>query len=72
VHTGVGAGGDGKTAVERMWHIPDSQGQILALYFRQKSLKSYKLFPPRSAAVFKSPLSSFWKVVARSAGVSRS
>ena len=45
------------TAVEQIWHIEDSQGQILALTFRSKSLRSdsqikvrSKLFPHRSAA----------------------
>ena len=39
------------TAVERIWHTPDSQGQILALAFRRKSSKPSKLFPLRSEAV---------------------
>ena len=30
--------------VERMWHIYDSQGQILALASRHKSLKPFKFF----------------------------
>ena len=35
------------TAAERIWHIYDSQGQILALALRYKSLKCFKLFPLR-------------------------
>jgi len=38
------------TAVERMWQMQDSQGQILALAFRQKSSKPCKVFPLRSEA----------------------
>ena len=34
-------------AVERTGHIQDSQGQILALAFRHKSLKPFKLLPLR-------------------------
>ena len=30
-------------AVERRWHIQDSQGQILALVFIEKSVNSYLL-----------------------------
>ena len=37
-------------AVERNWHIQDSQGQILALAFSLKSLKRSKFFPLRSEA----------------------
>ena len=37
----------GTTAVERTWHMYDSQGQFLAVSFRSKSLKLLKLFPPR-------------------------
>ena len=36
--------------VERIWHIQDSQGQVLALAFRLKSLKLVKLLPLRSEA----------------------
>ena len=32
-------------AVERRWHMKDSQAQIMALAFRYNSLKSYDLFP---------------------------
>ena len=39
------------TAVGRMWHISDSRGQILALAFRQNSLKQSKFLPLRSQAV---------------------
>ena len=39
-----------RAAVERMWHIQDSQGQILALPFRFKSVKPFKVFPLRSKA----------------------
>ena len=38
------------TAVEQMWHMQDSHGQILALALRQKSLQRLKLFPLRSEA----------------------
>ena len=38
-------------AVERIWHTCDSQGQILALTFRQKSLKPSEWFRVRSTAV---------------------
>ena len=34
----------------RLWHIYDSHGQILALAFRQKSLKPCEVFPLRSEA----------------------
>ena len=37
-------------AVERMWHLQDSQGQIMALAFTQTPLKPFKLFPLRSDA----------------------
>ena len=37
-------------AVERIWHVQDSQGQILTLSFRSKHLKSFELFPPCSEA----------------------
>ena len=33
------------SAFERTWHIYDSQGQILALAFRCKSLKPFTVFP---------------------------
>ena len=36
---------DGPDSVERIWHIQDSQGQVLALTFRFKSLRYFKLFP---------------------------
>ena len=38
-------------AVERTRRKPDSQGQIMALDFRFKSLKHFKVFSPRSEAV---------------------
>ena len=38
------------SAVELTWHITDSQGQIMALSFRQKNLKHFKVFPLRSEA----------------------
>ena len=38
-------------SVERIWNISDSQGQILALAFRWKSFRPFKLFPPCSRAV---------------------
>ena len=41
----IGAAG---TAVERRWHIYDSQGQIMVLTFRQKSSKPFGLFPRHS------------------------
>ena len=34
-----------------MWHIQDSQGQILALDLRQTSLKCFELFPLRPEEV---------------------
>ena len=39
------------TSVERIWHIYDSQGQILDVAFRKRSLKSLKVFPLCSKAV---------------------
>ena len=39
------------SAVQRMWHIHDSQGQILPLAFRRKSPTPFMMFPPRSEAV---------------------
>ena len=36
------------TAVEKIWHTYDSQGQILALAFMYRSLKPFKMFPLRS------------------------
>ena len=39
-----------------MRHIEDSQGQIVALAFRQTSLKPFKVFPLRSAAADCLPL----------------
>ena len=33
-----------------MWHMQDSHGQILALAFRQTSMKRFKLFLLRSEA----------------------
>ena len=35
--------GKGRTAVERILHILDSPGQILALAFRQKAFKLFEL-----------------------------
>ena len=43
------------TAVERIWHIHHSQGQMLALAFRQKSLTPWKLFPLRPEADLSDP-----------------
>jgi len=37
-------------AAKRIWHHNDSQGQILALTFSEKSFKPLKLFPFRPAA----------------------
>ena len=34
-----------------MWQIYDSQGPMLALSFRSKSLETFKVFPLRSGAV---------------------
>jgi hypothetical protein len=34
----------------RSWHIQDSQGQIMALISRSKSLNPFRVFPPRSEA----------------------
>jgi len=39
-----------RSDVERIWHGPDSAGQILAVTFRTKSLRPVKLFPRRSEA----------------------
>jgi len=36
-----------------MWHKQDSQGQILALAFRQKSFKYYEFLPVRSQAGYR-------------------
>jgi len=38
--------------VERIRHTSDSHGQILAVAFRSKPLKCFKLFPLRSEAVW--------------------
>ena len=38
------------SVVERIWHIQDSQGQILASTFKIKSLKPVKVFPLRAEA----------------------
>ena len=35
---------------EGTWHMSDSQGHILALAFKLKSLKSFQVFPLRSRA----------------------
>ena len=43
--------GGGAVSYERgtpVWHVCDSQGQILALAFRYKSLKHFKVFLLRS------------------------
>ena len=40
----------GDTALETIWHIQDSQGQILALVVRKQALKCFRLFPLRSEA----------------------
>ena len=37
-------------AVERTWHIRDSPGQIMAMTFRNESLKPFMLCPLRSEA----------------------
>ena len=47
----VGLPGTGLSDVERMWHMQDSQGPILALALRKKAFKRLKLFPFRSEAV---------------------
>ena len=39
------------SAVEQTWDIQDSQGQTLALDFRESFLKPLELFPLRSQAV---------------------
>ena len=41
---------DRQAAVKRIWHISDSQDQILALAFSEKSSKHFKLFPLRLEA----------------------
>ena len=33
------------SVIERSWHTSDSQGQILAMAFRSKFLKLFKIFP---------------------------
>ena len=38
-------------APARIWHIPDSQRQVLALAFRSKSIKPFNVFLSRSAWV---------------------
>ena len=38
------------TAVKKIWHMEDSQGQILASAFKYISSKRFKLFPVRSEA----------------------
>jgi hypothetical protein len=42
------SGGGSETAVERIWHTQNSQGQILVLAVRIKSLKRYRVSPLRS------------------------
>ena len=42
-----------RTAVERIRHTCDSQDQILALAFRKKFFNTFKLFPLRSEAVWR-------------------
>ena len=39
-----------RLCVKRIWHMLDSQGQVLALAFRSKPVKSFTLYPLRSAA----------------------
>jgi len=39
-----------KSDVERIWHMKDNLGQILALPFRQGTLKNVQLFPLHSEA----------------------
>ena len=45
--------GRGLSAVERIWHIKDSQGQITALAFRLKSFTPLSVFPLDSEAVYR-------------------
>ena len=40
-----------RATVERIWHVYDSQGQILALALRQKSFKVLEMYPLRSEAL---------------------
>ena len=40
-----------RAASDRFWHMPDSAGQILALAFKSKSLKSSNVCPRRSEVV---------------------
>jgi len=35
------------SAIKRIWHMQNSHGQILALDFREKSLKPFELLPLR-------------------------
>ena len=39
-----------KSAVERIWHIQDSQSRIFAFAFRSKFSKHFNVFPPFSEA----------------------
>ena len=36
-----------RLCVKRIWHMLDSQGQVLALAFRSKSVNSFEFFPVR-------------------------
>ena len=47
-------------AVERMWHMSDSQGQMLALTFRSKLWNDLKLFPLRSKAGVRTELKTLF------------
>jgi hypothetical protein len=44
----VGASAKALPDVERVWHICDSQDQVMAVAFRKKSVKCLKLLFPRS------------------------
>ena len=41
------------TAVERLWRLSDSQGQILPLSFTQQSLEYFDVFPLSLDAVYR-------------------
>ena len=45
--------GRGMSAVQQIWHIKDSQGQITALSLRSKPFRPFKLFSLDSEAVYR-------------------
>ena len=62
----------GLAAVERVWHTQDSQGQILALVFRLKSVNPFKVLPLRSLAAFLSDSRAAHARVAHTPGLDHS